>query len=394
MAEENGRRTRGTGHVYKPKDCRYWYIRYYDPVPHRTRTGRLTHRVTESSKSTSKEVAEALLRKRLSAIDRGEPSGARPSKVTFGDLVKLIEADYAINKRKSVKRMRLAVAHLRESFDGVSAPSITPQRFRGYIQKRQGEGAAPSTIMKERAALSRMFSLAISDGRLAYKPKLPTVKVSNVRQEILTDADIPAILDKLPADIRDAVHFGALTGWRIRSEVLPLTWDRVDVSEGVIRWEVGATKNEAGRVLAYGGLPELAELIERRAAERKGPYVFHRKGAPILTRRFYRQWHEAVRCAAIGEGTEEKPDRPHLMEREGPDGEKIRPIPHDLRRAAVVRFERNGIARSVATSITGHKTESIYRRYAITREAEQREALGRLGGLVSDVSGRAERGER
>lgn len=386
MAGGNERRTRGTGHVYKPKDCQFWYIRYYDPVPHKTRTGRLTRRVTESSKSTNKEVAEALLRDRLSAIDRGTPTGARPSQMMFTDLVKLIETDYAINKRKSVKRMGLAVSHLRETFDGLSVPQITPQRFREYIRKRQAEGAAASTIMAERAALSRMFSLAIADGRLPHQPRFPTVKVSNVRQEIVTDADIPAILAELPADIRDAIHFGALTGWRILSEVLPLTWSQVNTEGGVIRWEVGATKNEAGRVLAYDGLPELAELISKREGMQEGPYVFHRDGRPIRVRRFYRQWHAAARRAAVGEGTAENPERPHLMEREGSNGERVRPIPHDLRRAAIVRFERTGIARSIAMSLTGHKTEAVYRRYAITREAEQREALGRLGGLVPEES--------
>lgn len=47
---------------------------------------------------------------------------------------------------------------------------------------------------------------------------------------------------------------------------------------------------------------------------------------------------------------------------------------HDMRRSAVRTFERAGVPRSVAMSIVGHKTESIYRRYAIVDEAMQREA--------------------
>ena len=41
-------------------------------------------------------------------------------------------------------------------------------------------------------------------------------------------------------------------------------------------------------------------------------------------------------------------------------------------------FERAGVPRSVAMSIVGHKTESIYRRYVIVDEAMHREAAARL----------------
>jgi hypothetical protein len=47
-------------------------------------------------------------------------------------------------------------------------------------------------------------------------------------------------------------------------------------------------------------------------------------------------------------------------------------------RFAVRTFERAGVARSTAMSMVGHKTESIYRRYAIVDEAMQREAATRL----------------
>jgi hypothetical protein len=56
---------------------------------------------------------------------------------------------------------------------------------------------------------------------------------------------------------------------------------------------------------------------------------------------------------------------------------------HDMRWSAVRTFERAGVPRSVAMSIVGHKTESIYRRYAIVDEAMQREAAARLDAFTS-----------
>jgi hypothetical protein len=49
-----------------------------------------------------------------------------------------------------------------------------------------------------------------------------------------------------------------------------------------------------------------------------------------------------------------------------------------MRRSAVKTFERAGVPRSAVMSMVGHKTESIYRRYAIVDEAMQREAAARL----------------
>ena len=51
--------------------------------------------------------------------------------------------------------------------------------------------------------------------------------------------------------------------------------------------------------------------------------------------------------------------------------------PHDLRRSAVRNMERLGLSRSVAMPLTGHKTEAVYRPYAITSEGDLREGVER-----------------
>ena len=53
-------------------------------------------------------------------------------------------------------------------------------------------------------------------------------------------------------------------------------------------------------------------------------------------------------------------------------------VPHDFRRTAVRNLERAGVPRSTAMKMVGHRTESIYRRYAIVDEAMLKEGAGKL----------------
>jgi hypothetical protein len=51
---------------------------------------------------------------------------------------------------------------------------------------------------------------------------------------------------------------------------------------------------------------------------------------------------------------------------------------HDFRRSCVRNLENAGTPRKVATSITGHLTDSVYERYHIVKDEDQRAALARV----------------
>ena len=60
---------------------------------------------------------------------------------------------------------------------------------------------------------------------------------------------------------------------------------------------------------------------------------------------------------------------------------------HDMRRSSVRNMERAGVSRSVAMKLSGHKTMSVYSRYAIADSAalsESVEKLARLHGVSGE----------
>lgn len=276
----------------------------------------------------------------------------------------MLLADYELNGRRSVARVKLALAHLRAFFTFARVPDITSDRIAAYIRHRQEAQAAPATIRYELAMLRRGFSLAFRAGKATHRPYIPSVAVDNARKGFFEPADFEAVEAKLSESLRRFARFLYLTGWR-SGEALGLTWAGVDFAGGVIRLEPGVTKNREGREFPFAALPPLADLL-REQRERTSQLerekgciiasVFHREGRAI--RSYARAWNAA--CMAAG-----------LSGR----------LVHDLRRTAVRNLERAGVSRSVAMKLTGHKTEAVYRRYAITSAADLSEGVAKLAVL-------------
>ncbi len=323
---------RGMGRVFK-RGTVYW-VAYY----HRGKEYR------ESSESENESAAKKLLKKRIAEVAQGRLIGPNQERVTFDDLAQALLADYQINGRRSARSARLSISHLRKFFGFDRAIDITTDRIKAYAADRQKASAANASINRELAALKRMFSLAVQDGRLSNAPYIPSLEEDNARHGFLDHAAFVALIANLPEYLRDPIAFLYLSGWRL-GEMKALEWCDVDLAGKVVRLRPEISKNKDGRLLPLSG--ELFEIIQRAQAKRRPdcPFVLHRDGEPVGD--FRKAWSKACRAAGL---------HPILV--------------HDLRRTAVRNMVRAGIPDRIAMTLSGHKTRNIFDRYNIVSESD------------------------
>ncbi len=362
------KRNRGLGTVYRRDDGPWYWVQY--SVRGRQRR--------EPANTTDEQAARDFLRDRLAEAARGAPLSR--GKVTLAQLAEMVIQDYENNDRKSTVRVRCHFRHLQDFFGGDALAVDLPAQMRRYISDRRKAGAAASTIRSEvHAGLGRGLTLAFEAKLIGHRERLPRVEVNNTRTGFFTDAEIAVLLPLLPEYMRPFTEAAYITGWR-RGELRELCWTQVDWETGSLRLERGTTKSGEPRQFPFTAHRRLAAIIrvqrERTSAgERKTgrlcPWVFHRDGHQVAW--FYDGWHTACTKAGV-------PGR----------------LFHDLRRSAVRNLTRAGINESVAMKISGHETNSVFKRYDIISNADVTDAVRKLAGLgkVIPIRGGTRKGRK
>ena len=336
-----------------------WWVKYY-------KAGRPIRESTEC-RSDQEKLAKDFLKRREGDVASGRPVSPKAGKVRVAEILDDLVTNYKANGQRNLPNLERIVARLKAAFGHRRAHDLRTDDIQRYVVDRQAApgpeeaGAANATINRELAALKRAFNLAVQGEKILRKPYIPMLAEHNIRTGFLGEIEYLALREALPAPLNHMLAFAYVYGWR-KQEILGLTWARVDLRAGTVRLDPGTTKNREGRTVVLTEdlralLGRLWEATRRLATERGTaiPWVFHRDGDPVKD--FRGAWETACKTAGV----------PALLF-------------HDLRRSAVRRMERVGVPRSVAMKLTGHKTEAVYRRYAIVSEADLSEASKKLSG--------------
>lgn len=338
---------RGNGTVYKRAGSKFFWITYFV-------NGR---RIQESAETSNRTEAGRMLRQRIADIEAGKPVAFDTRLTTFSDLLGCISTDYNNNNRKM--DLRGPFKHLGSVFSGDFAKDITAGRIARYTEVRLATGAAPATINRELATLRRAFNIALRQGKVTAVPLFDLLREQNVRKGFFEREQLDTVMRHLPEHLKPVIMTCYITGWR-KEEVLSRKLQHVDLDAGFLRLEPGETKNGQGRMFPL--TTDLRLVLSQQMARNHSwakenatitPYLFLYQGHRLHD--FKTAWHTACKAAGLPGA-----------------------LVHDFRRTAVRNLERAGVSRSAAMQITGHLSESVYRRYAIVDEDMMREAGAKL----------------
>jgi len=364
----------GMGRVFKRKSRAtgrelptYW-IAYYI----RGQNGRPQER-RESAHTTDYEVAKQLLRKRQGEIAEDKIQPINVERVTVGDLLDLYVQDHE-DKGPAVPLGH--VDALKQAFGHMRNRDLKRYHLENLVHRFKRDGARPgrpgngpaslATCNRYMATLRRAYTLGREQLGLDVTLTFPHERETN-RGKYISPADFYAILKHIRSEVkRDMCEFAYRTG--VRKGQLRLTEkSNVDPHRWVLSWRSDQVKSREPHVLPLVGR-EL-EIIQRRWAERRldCTYLFHENGKRLGLLRS--EWNRACRAAGFPVGRK--------------NGGYVF---HNTRHSAVSNLNGAGVPDSVAMTISGHQTPSVFRRYSIRQESVQRAALEKVADYLRGLT--------
>ncbi len=354
---------RGQGRVFQRKGSSYWWISYYAHGKEQREAARHV-RTGDKLEVTDKNrhEAERFLKRRLGELAAEQHGGRafvgpQQERVTIGELLDGLERDYKLRDKWSVKNAS-NVKPLRDYLGTWRAIDVTSEAVGKYIESLRSEGYSNATINRRMQLLGQGFKVGMRNKKISAAPFIPRLsEIGNERQGFFETADFEAVVSHLPEYLRDFSRFSFVTGWR-KGSIESLRWSQV--GEDVIYLRAENSKTRKPETMPLEG--DLEAIIDRRREaqtiedkdgnKRFAEYVFHSQGNPVGD--FRKAW--ATAC--------EKANVSHRLF-------------HDLRRTASRNMISAGVPQAVAMKITGHRTDSMFRRYAIVNEEQKREALAK-----------------
>jgi integrase len=289
----------------------------------------------------------------------GQETSESAKPVLFKEWAKTYLELEAVKMLRSYQdRVEIMACQLVPFFGAKILSEIRPadvEAYRGQRTKRNGTKASPQTINNDHIVLKHVLNVAIRRGLLASNPaaRVPMPDPQNERDRVLTEEEWERLYQVAKPHLKPVLIVAYQLGQRM-SEVVGLTWDRVDLKRGFITLRSIDTKTKTARQVPM--TPDVKATLHGLAKVRSlaTRHVFLYKREPL------RDFRTAFRTA---------------MTEAGVSGFRF----HDLRHCAATNLRRAGVDTTTAMQIVGHTSPQMWKRYNHIQEADLTQAANKLG---------------
>lgn len=340
-----------SGRLYKRNHSPFYQIAFMGP------DGNLYR---ETTKTKSKREAEQILKRRIHEVSSGAIKGLHYT-TKLEDLIKLWKNDQQMKKRVSYEDSLFRLKYLEEFFSPIRVIDITPNVITRYILKRQNDGnASIDTINRELSLLRRLFHLAKNNDLISKIPKIEMLPGNHIRQGYVSKTEYETMIKHASPIIRPIIIYLYNTGNRL-NEARRLKWSNVDLEKRIITFSPEEVKERTPRVVPINDIVYslLCEIRRKHEPDPSSLVFCNSKGGTIKS--LYQLWKKMLIKSNLSK--------------------KI--IPHDLRRSFVINAVKSGIPETIIMSLVGHKTRSMFIRYAISQMEDKENAVKKISEFLS-----------
>ncbi len=242
-------------------------------------------------------------------------------------------------------------------FGGMVLTEIKPvdvESFRAQRKKRDGTAPCLQTINNDHIVLKHCLNIAIRRGLMVTNPAsaVPLPDPHNERDRVLSEDEWKRLYEAAKPHLKPILLLAYQLGQRF-SEIINLTWDRVELQRGFITLRAIDTKTKKARRVPL--TPAVKTVLHDLAKVRSltTNHVFLYEGKPI--KRISRTFRTALKEAGIKDFRF-----------------------HDLRHCASTNLRRAGVDTATAMRIVGHKSEEMWKRYNAIEESDLLNAASKL----------------
>jgi len=194
----------------------------------RSTDGKWRHKA-ETVNSPRRKDAERILAERLREVNRGLKL---PVEISFEEfaanhwetyVTQNLKPSTQASHRSNVRK------HLVPVFGKLRLSEISALQIMEFLKKKAAAGLKPKSLLNLYVLLQKMLNLAVALELLNTNPiqRVPKPKVERAEKPSLSPAEVKAIADNMPENLKALVVLLYLTGLRI-GEALALKWGDVD----------------------------------------------------------------------------------------------------------------------------------------------------------------------